>query len=148
MAFLKNESEPKTGSMKIKYLLPLLAIVLTAAKCSDEVSGCPMGEPMKLQIGGTVECQDTPIQLVAVKEDSRCPKYTTCVWEGQAVVQFALGNGDRETLDLTLREGKPELASKTMGGYIYRLAEVSPYPVAGQSIKPEEYTVTFIVEAI
>jgi hypothetical protein len=134
--------------MKIKYLLPLLALALSAAKCSEDISDCPMGEPIKLQIGGAVECQGTPIQLVAVKEDSRCPEYTNCVWEGQAVVQLALGNGDRQTLDLTLRDGKPELASKTMGGYIYRLSEVTPYPVAGQSIQPEEYVVTFIVEAI
>lgn len=132
----------------MKYLLPLLALALSAAKCSDEVSDCHTGEPIELQIGGTVDCKDTPIQLVAVKEDSRCPEYTNCVWEGQAVVQLALGNGDRQTVDLTLRDGKPELASKAVGGYIYRLAEVTPYPVAGQSIQPEEYVVTFIVEAI
>ena len=53
--------------MKIKYLLPLLAIALAAAKCSDDLTGCPMGEPIKLQIGGTVECQDTPIQLRPIR---------------------------------------------------------------------------------
>ncbi len=134
--------------MKIINLLPLFALLLVAAKCSDEEPGCQLGEPVQLQIGGKIDCKGAPIQLVAVKEDSRCPQYANCVWEGQAVIQLALGDRDRQMVDLTLRDGKPELASKSIGGYIYRLSDVTPYPVAGQTIQPEEYVVTFTVEAI
>ncbi|TXB61468.1 hypothetical protein [Phaeodactylibacter luteus] len=134
--------------MKITHLLPVLALFFGSATCSSPTDSCKLGQPIQLQIGEMAQCKERQLQLVAVKEDSRCPEYANCVWEGQAVVQLALGEEPRETIDLTLREGKPELSSQTMGGYIFRLTDVSPYPVSGQQIKPDDYLITLVVEAI
>lgn len=138
----------KYPNMRISFVLPFLALLLSAAQCSQKEIGCELGKPFQLQIGETMNCKDSPIQFVAIKEDSRCPEYVNCVWEGQVVIQLALGEREREMVDLTLREGKPALASQKVGAYIYRLEEVVPYPVSDKKIEPEDYSITLVVESI
>ena len=41
---------------------------------------------VKVPIGESVVLKDVNIKFVEVLEDSRCPKFTTCVWAGRARV--------------------------------------------------------------
>ncbi|HMQ49002.1 MAG TPA: hypothetical protein PKA00_16060 [Saprospiraceae bacterium] len=135
----------------MKNYLIVLAVcgLFMAAKCSKG-HGYELGQSFTLQIGekATCKCGGKTVQFTAVKEDSRCPEYTNCVWEGQAVIQLSVENEKLEYIDLTLREGHDEMASQTVGGFTYRLKKVSPYPKAGQKINPEEYIIEMVVEAI
>jgi len=137
--------------MKQLLLLTTVTILMLAGKCEEtpKDKGYQLGQPFTLRVQELMECDcDAPeIKFEGVKEDSRCPKHTNCVWAGQAIVQLSLaGSAGIEPLELTLQEGKPELASKTAGGYIYRLEEVNPYPEAGKKIAPKDYTVRLVVE--
>ncbi len=135
--------------MKNYFLFLGLLLVFSASKCGRK-SGFELGQPVRMQIGEKAQCQcpGPVIQLTAIKEDSRCPEYTNCIWEGQAVIQLLIEEATPQYIDLTLREGHPELSSKKAGNFIYRLEEVSPYPQAGKTIKPEEYVVVLTVESI
>ncbi|MCB0616734.1 MAG: hypothetical protein KDC75_25625 [Phaeodactylibacter sp.] len=135
--------------MKNYLLLLGLLLLFSASKCGKK-NGFELGQTFRLQIGEKAHCQcpGPSIQLTAVKEDSRCPEFTNCIWEGQAVVQFSLNNSGRQYIDLSLRDGHPELASRKVGDYIYRLEKVSPYPQAGRVTEPEEYIVELVVEGI
>ena len=135
--------------MKKGLLLIGLFLLFGAAKCGKK-SGYQLGELLRLQLGESArcQCQGPEIQFTAIKEDSRCPEYTNCIWEGQQLVQLSLNNSGRQYIDLSLRDGHPELASRKVGDYIYRLEKVSPYPQAGRVTEPEEYIVELVVEGI
>ena len=133
--------------MKNHLLLFALFLLFGAAKCGNK-NDYQLGQAFRLQLGETARCQchGPVIQFTAIKEDSRCPEYTNCIWEGQAVIQFSLEKDSRQYIDLALRAGHPELASKKVGNYIYRLEKVTPYPQADKEAKPEEYIVELVVE--
>lgn len=139
----------KIGMMKNYFLLFGLLLLFNASKCNRK-SGFELGQQIRMQIGEKAHCHcpGPAIQLTAVKEDSRCPEFTNCIWEGQAVIQLLIEEATPQYIDLTLREGHPELSSKKVGNFIYRLEDVSPYPQAGQNLKPEEYVAVLVVESI
>lgn len=135
--------------MKNYLLLFSLLFLLSASRCG-KTGGFELGQPFRLQIGEKAKCQCAGdfVQLIAIKEDSRCPEFTNCIWEGQAVVQLLIDGASPQYIDLALREGHPELARIKVGSFIYRLNQVSPYPQAGKNIKAEEYVIELIVEGI
>ena len=135
--------------MKNYLLLFTLFLLFAAADCGNK-NRYELGQPFRLQIGETkqCQCQGPDIQFIAIKEDSRCPEYTNCIWEGQAVIQFSLEGRERQYIDLALRDGHPQLASKKVGTFIYRLERVSPAAQPGKSPQPEEYIVELVVEGI
>ena len=135
--------------MKYYLLLFALFLLFSASKCGNK-NQYQLGQLLRLQLGESArcECSGPAIQFTAIKEDSRCPEYTNCIWEGQSVIQFSLEKGSRQYIDLALRAGHPELASKKIGNYIYRLEKVTPYPQADKEVKPEEYIVELVVEGI
>jgi len=123
--------------------------LLCAAKCSsNRTEAYQLGEPIRLTFGAQALSPHTAMQFTSVKEDSRCPKYTNCMWDGQVVVQLSLGERNRQLVDLALRSDKPEAAQSAIDGYLYRLKEVAPYPEAGENIDIEDYVITVVVEAI
>lgn len=114
-----------------------LAFVLTAMQC-DPKETFTWGEAFKLQIG---EEKESPAKAITVQwlqlvEDSRCPTYTNCVWEGQARLSLQV-NG--ETVELILREGHPAEAVQIVNGYEIRAISLRPYPEAGQQTEKEMY---------
>ncbi len=123
------------------------AIFLFAFKC-ERIPTFPIGESFEMKIGERLGNQDIEVMLKMVEmvEDSRCPKNTNCVWEGQAMVKVKIKteSGEYESL-LNLRKGRPEEAFSTIEGYTYQIIAVEPYPVAGSKIKKEEYVVTLEV---
>ncbi len=135
--------------MKNYLLLTALFLIFGAAQCGNK-NTYELGQPFRLQVGETKRCQckGPDIQFTAIKEDSRCPEYTDCLWEGQAVIQFSLEGGQRQYIDLGLRDGHPEMASRKVGNFIYRLKGVSPAPRPGKALQPEEYIVEVVVEGI
>ena len=136
----------------MKHLLFLAAVlfILTSSQCNEQAGeGYQLGEAFELKIGEQKACQcDAPIVKVnSMKEDSRCPENTNCMWEGQAVVEFSLINADQkeEALELTLRKGHPKLSTKVVGPYQYSIQQVSPYPKDGVKINDEDYVIQLVV---
>jgi hypothetical protein len=90
------------------------------------------------------------LKVDQIKEDSRCPKYTNCVWEGQVTVTVSLKEkkGKEQTLDFTMRASDKQSSSRKVGDYQLRLKQVDPYPEADKTVKKEDYMVTLVAEPI
>jgi hypothetical protein len=102
---------------------------------------------IKLGKGDSVTIDDVMFGFDEVTEDSRCPSGAVCLWEGQATVVLwvhrALGHAtEAERFSLTLRDGHPDPASRTLLDKQFTLLAVEPYPAAGIRIDPEHYVIT------
>lgn len=67
---------------------------------------------------------------VAIIEDSRCPRFVTCVWRGRLVVEFANGNQK-----IRLEDGKP----LAIPGGRLTLVSGTPHSQRGETFPPQEY---------
>nr|WP_314839369.1 hypothetical protein [uncultured Flavobacterium sp.] len=87
--------------------------------------------------------------LKTIENDSRCPKGTTCIWEGEvsAVLQVFDGQKQVEETTLVFNEKNKEANKKWFATYLpvekqkIESLLVRPYPVEGSSIKPADYAI-------
>ena len=130
----------------MKAVLLLFSFSLLLANACDDTATFPLGESftMSPQQELVNKSADMTIKWLEVAEDSRCPKNTNCVWEGQAIVNL-LVNGNPVTL--TLRDGKPEAAQALVEEYIFTAETLSPYP-EGEKIDPADYRLQLKVSSL
>lgn len=134
-----------TIAMKSKSLLPLLSLLLLA-RCdkpssSDSSAEFALGKPFVVELNTVCREDGGPLNILPMQvvEDSRCPTYAICVWEGQVLVDLLLkANGQelRDTLSTTryLYGGD----SVFFQGYKIKLLQVDP-PRDRPVIPQEEY---------
>lgn len=95
---------------------------------------------VQLRVGETATLDGGALQvsMVQVSEDSRCPMNVMCVWMGRAVVglHVVVDGVDRGDVHVTLYPGRQPQnmadADATVDRYVISLADLQPYPVAGQ----------------
>lgn len=117
--------------MKRIALLSLLFISVSAFS-QESPSGTPK-IAIKIEEGATVVLQGVSITFAAVLEDSRCPKYTNCIWAGRAVVVLEVSEGtQKEEKKVYLGETRPnEPSTKTVyskDAYFIEVVALNPYP--------------------
>lgn len=104
----------------------------TASAVSEQRVEVPVGGSVSFGSG------DGTLTFERVKEDSRCPKGVTCVWEGDAVAVLSVRlSGETTTLELHTHPTQQREARH--GGFLIRLLELRPYPAAGERIDPSSY---------
>lgn len=103
-------------------------------------------DTVRAAFGKTVASHGVNVTLVKVVSDSRCPMNALCIWEGDAAVTLRFEQSGR-TADVTLHTSpKGGVVSVTTNGAEFRLAGLTPFPVAGQSPAPETaYTAVLAV---
>jgi hypothetical protein len=80
------------------------------------------------------------VKFVELVEDSRCPRDTTCIWEGNAKIKVRVTKGGKsEILELnsSLRN-RPA----SFGGYYFRLTGLTPAPASNIRINRNGYVAT------
>jgi hypothetical protein len=97
---------------------------------------------LEAKLGESVSAFGVTITPKEVLEDSRCPKGVQCIWAGRvrvlATLSSGLGTADQEfTLGDAVTTEAEEIA----------FASVTPAPLAGVEIRPEQYRFTFEVRA-
>ena len=106
--------------------------------------------PVELELAAgeeqAVEGTAYRILLSGVSEDSRCPTGVTCVWEGNAAAELGATAGSGPTQQLVLNTTL-DPRSTLWNGLRITLLDVSPHPVEGQAIAPEDYVVRVRVAA-
>jgi len=116
-----------------KALFFLVLLISSTAIGQDK----PMGTPkigIKVPLGSQVDLQDISIKFVEVLEDSRCPKYTTCMWEGRAKIAVEISEEGQETTTKELIFGKTlsgennEFTLHNNEGYSIEAMALTPYP--------------------
>ncbi len=106
-------------------------------------------QPFTLGIGQTayLAAEDLTVTLLEVRDDSRCPANTVCVWAGQVTVELALARrgGPASRLVLTGFPAPAHPLSQASGPLTIKVLAVNPYPGMGAPILPDDYQVTLIV---
>ena len=135
-----------------KYLSLLFALLVFASACKKRPVKSTFGEQFELVPGQKVKLSegkrgdtDLEIKFIEVKEDSRCPLKTECVWPGEAIVVLLLQTNTASG------GGVKEVSSSTNGSipgpviefadYSIELLAVTPYPEAGHTIPADDYRV-------
>ena len=136
--------------MKVVLLFFSLSLFFANA-CGDQADGdatanFTIGEIFTMEPGQEMTNKDAELTVkwLEIAEDSRCPKNTNCVWEGQAIVNLTVNGAP---LTLTLREGKPEQAQAIAADYIFTAEQLSPYP-EGDKIETEAYRLQLKVSSL
>lgn len=129
----------------IILVVGVMGLTATAAEIDEAVA--PIDAPVastavqspadvQLQVGDAVALDGGAliVTLVAVTEDSRCPRDVVCVWSGRAVVALhvELDGADRGNLTATLMPGgRGPQAGKldaVVERYTLALTDLQPYP--------------------
>jgi hypothetical protein len=111
------------------------------------LSGCSgtsseLGEDVTLAVGQTamIEGGKLNIKFIEVKEDSRCPRNVTCIWQGQAVYSLQIKTRDGAANDLEITEpGLIEGFIEVISGDYKIYTHLTPYPEKAGEIAKDEY---------
>ena len=86
-----------------------------------------------------IQDKDISIKFYGVGGDSRCPIGVRCVWEGNAEIFLEIKD---ETYSLNTSLEPKEVYTSN---YKIELISVIPYPVYGENIEVEDYTIQLLV---
>lgn len=87
------------------------------------------------------------VQLDSVRNDSRCPKGVTCVWEGNAAVQIRFNNLQQDKQRVFALNTQESLQNDTViDNYFFKLLELHPYPEDQKIIANAEYWAKVVVK--
>lgn len=138
----------RRAALLARFVLPLAAVLACAGAtpAGRPESDAELGKPVTLAPGETASFDSGKIavRFVAVTEDSRCPKGEQCVWAGNARVELEVRGGGGEPRRLTL-ETNGRASEAEVGELTLALQDVSPLPIGGRAIAPQDYRVTLIL---
>lgn len=138
-----------------KLLLIVITLVFAgvfACKKDDNsvIKPVSLDQPFILELNQTAELKSDQmrIKFLGISEDSRCPTGANCFWEGRAVADFEVSQGDEYYMKtLTDNPGNdPTLSTwfAAFGHYVV-LQSVTPYP-DGNPISQREYVVKLVIQ--
>ncbi len=155
--------------MRVKSLLaaPLAAILAVGFACSDETAD-PVGQDsprgsfvpdlskdILIVYEQTVFVESESLSVTFREfSESRCPRGTVCIWEGEGIVELVLENADDDVVSAlpVIRPardpGRFTWLKAYALGYRITLLELEPYPDIDDPSKPEEYTVLLDIEKV
>ena len=92
-----------------------------------------------------LEGEQLAVQFEGVRDDSRCPKGATCIWQGKVTSVIRInGNGSSTELVLTMPGLSDERGKAAYGRYEFT-SRVEPYPELGREISVKDYRLYLIV---
>ncbi len=132
----------------MKYLLFIFSILFSIVGFAQDSTSVKVEAPKivaKLQNGATYNHENVSIKFIKVVTDSRCPKYVSCIWAGEAEVLVAVFNKGEKVEEKVLKLA-PTASLQNALNLIFKTDTVSisgfnllPYPEHGASIKAEDY---------
>ena len=150
---------PRAGSrhnpgMRALLLLLLAGVVSTGpfmngprAEGASRVNS--RSERIDLRVGSTAVLASGAVALtfVRVASDSRCPTGATCVWEGDAEVEFRLQRRGRVTHIMTLHTNPRFMQTASVDGVTVILEGLIPRPETDRPVAADNYVATLRVES-
>lgn len=148
----------KTKMLRISilHILSLLLLILFASCNSKQVTQ----KEVNLYSGSdTIEINSNyvvfdvsrtfSIELDSVLNDSRCPKGTNCVWEGNAKIQLkATMFSDNKTHYIQLNTYRQFTQDTIINNYRFKLLNLTPYPEQGKVFPYYDYCANIVVEKL
>lgn len=129
----------------MRRLILALCIGVAACNSSTPTDPGPIDAQLTLAPGQSapIGAANTAVRFVGVTSDSRCPATAICVWAGDAVAKFEVGN-PRSAAPVDLHTTLDPKQAET-GGIKVELLFLSPYPISYNGIQPSEYRATIRV---
>jgi hypothetical protein len=138
--------------MKKALLILFAAIILGGTQIANaQVDGpydkdpTTTGQSVTLGVNKSKKLFDRTltVKVLAVVEDSRCPKDVNCIQAGNAKVRVSVRKGTESSriVDLDLNAG----TSVTFENYKITLSALTPYPETAAPIKRNKYMATLTV---
>lgn len=121
----------------MKKLLLVFSIVSIIVSCQALAQKQDTPETIfNIPLTKTSTHDGVSITLVAVVEDSRCPRDTTCIWAGKAVVKILVSGADQELQEMTVVfQNESQSVIATTEDTVFTALKLLPYP--GDSIGKE-----------
>ena len=121
----------------MKKLLLIFSIVSIIVSCQALAQKQDTPETVfNVPLTKTTTQDGVSIKLVAVVEDSRCPRDTTCIWAGKAVVKILVSGADQELQEMTVVfQNESQSVIATTEDTVFTALKLLPYP--GDSIGKE-----------
>ena len=121
----------------MKKLLLIFSIVSIIVSCQALAQKQDTPETIfNIPLTKTSTHDGVSITLVAVIEDSRCPRDTTCIWAGKAVVKILVSGADQELQEITVVfQNESQSVIATTEDTVFTALKLLPYP--GDSIGKE-----------
>ena len=114
----------------MKKLLLILSIASIIVSCQALAQKQDTPETVfNIPLTKTSTHDGVSITLVAVVEDSRCPRDTTCIWAGKAVVKILVSGADQELQEMTVvfqNESQSVIAATE--DTVFTALKLLPYP--------------------
>jgi hypothetical protein len=124
-------------------LCTLTLVLSCCAATSSTLRTVELGSPVTLAPNDTVGVSGTPlrIQFTSIATDSRCPRNTTCVWEGRVIARFSISESD-----VTMTHELSPTESVPIGTHKLTFDAVQPDRLTEAKISAQDYRVTIRVE--
>jgi hypothetical protein len=131
---------------RIAAILTCLALAGCGAAPAQDWQAVDPGAEVTLAPGATasVKTAGMTVRFVAVSEDSRCPRDTTCVWAGEVKVQFEIREPSKAATRVEILEG----GSGVAGEFRVTLVRVEPQPSSTARIAPQDYRATLKIDKL
>lgn len=118
--------------------MPVLALLLLALMHSGTA------EPITLRVGATAPVQGSraTVTFEGVRDDSRCPRGVTCIWEGDAVAVFRVQTRADDAVVVELHANPGFAREGSAHGVTLSLERLAPEPEADAPVPAGAYVVT------
>ena len=122
-------------------LLPGCELFLRNDYCSNfDIEELPLNETLDMRYSELYCNAEYEIRLSFDSlQDSRCPIGATCIWEGNARVQFIFKQGQENPSRFWLNTHGNFPSDTTIDGIRFELLDVLPYPDVDKDYQLEDY---------
>ena len=139
----------------LKNSIFIICVLSLAMACKEKpkagYSTVKLNDFFELKMSQSVVLADNDLHLTftGVAEDSRCPKYTDCIQEGQVKVAIsAVIAGKGQVVEIIRHPSDAGPNTATVGNFKIQLYDVMPYPESGKKINPADYTARMAVRKV
>ena len=114
----------------MKKLLLIFSIVSIIVSCQALAQKQDTPETVfNVPLTKTTTQDGVSITLVAVVEDSRCPRDTTCIWAGKAVVKILVRASGEDAQEMTVVfQNESQSVIATTEDTVFTVLKLLPYP--------------------
>lgn len=104
---------------------------------------------LKMEQSIVLADQDFKLTFTGVPEESRCPKYTNCIQEGQVrLTMVAVIDGTNHPFEFTRRASEKGNNTATIGKYKIQLYDVQPFPESEKTINLVDYKARMAIRKV
>ena len=137
---------------RLATLLAILTVACSSQPMADDSGGraspASLDTAFRIAFGETVPIEEAGVDVTFEDiVDSRCPLGVECVWEGSAHVVLGLSSDSGESTRIAL-DTHPDLGPEREAlGLVFRLTDVTPFPVIDEPRPRDAYVATLVVSA-